>query len=101
MTRALVGAIDPARGEIRTAISPDVIDAESREVIVGGERIPYGAIVAALPLPELLKRTRGLPPEIERAATKLRCTPVRYLNVGTRKPPPADFHWIYVPEEKY
>jgi protoporphyrinogen oxidase len=26
---------------------------------------------------------------------------VRYLNVGTRRPPPADYHWIYVPEEKY
>ena len=31
----------------------------------------------------------------------LRCTPVRYLNVATRKPPKADYHWIYVPEEKY
>ena len=101
MTRALIGAIDTRHGEIRTGTSPDVIDVEKREIEIGGERIPYRAVVMTIPLPELLKRTRGLPPEVERAATQLRCTPVRYLNVGTRRPPPADFHWIYVPEEKY
>jgi len=26
---------------------------------------------------------------------------VRYLNVATKTSPNADFHWIYVPEEKY
>jgi protoporphyrinogen oxidase len=26
---------------------------------------------------------------------------VRYLNVATKRPPKADFHWIYVPEERY
>ncbi len=101
MTRALAGAIDTSRGEIRTGVAPDLVDVEAREVVIGGERIPYRAIVATIPLPVLLERTRGLPPEVEAAAGKLRCTPVRYLNVGTRKPPPADFHWIYVPEEKY
>lgn len=101
MTRALVGAIDVSRGELRTGVSPDVIDVERREVVVGGERLPYRAVVMTIPLPELLKRTRGMPSEVEKAATQLRCTPVRYLNVGTRRPPPADYHWIYVPEEKY
>jgi protoporphyrinogen oxidase len=101
MTRALAGSIDLERGEIRTGTTPDVVDVAAREVTIGGERIPYRAVVATLPLPELLKRVRGLPPDVEKAATQLRCTPVRYLNVGTRHPPPADFHWIYVPEEKY
>ena len=41
------------------------------------------------------------PREIEEAAAKLRCTPVRYLNVATKRRRNADFHWIYVPEEKY
>src|SRR5262249_48951515 len=100
MTRALVGSIDLGRGEIRTGTSPDVIDVEAREVVVGGERVPYRAVVATLPLPELLKRTGGMPADVEKAATQLRCTAVRYLNVATRHPPPADFHWIYVPEER-
>lgn len=101
MTRALIGAIDPSRGEVRTGVSPDVVDVTTREVLVGAEKIPYDAIVATMPLPKLLERVRGLPADVERAATQLRCTPVRYLNVGTRQPPPADYHWIYVPEEKY
>jgi protoporphyrinogen oxidase len=101
MTRALVGRLSEERGQVRTGVSPDLIDATARRLEVGGESIPWRAIVATLPLPELLKRIRGLPPEVERAATRLRCTPVRYFNVATKTPPRADFHWIYVPEEKY
>jgi protoporphyrinogen oxidase len=101
MTRALVTRIDASSGQVRLGTSPDLIDLEAREVHVGGERIPWRAIVMTMPLPEMLARTRGLPPDVELAATRLRCTPVRYLNVATRSPVPADFHWIYVPEEKY
>jgi protoporphyrinogen oxidase len=101
MTRALVARLDLQRGQVRTGVSPDRIDVRAREVWVGGERIPYRAIVATLPLPELLKRTQGMPPDVEQAATRLRCTPVRYLNVATKSQVLADFHWIYVPEEKY
>ena len=43
----------------------------------------------------------GLPPEIEREAAHLRCTTLRYLNIASRRPPPADWHWIYVPEKRY
>lgn len=101
MTRALVGRMRTDLGETRLGTSPDAIDVTTRTVHVGGETIPWRAIVMTMPLPEMLKRTRGLPADVERAATQLRCTPVRYLNVATRRPVPADFHWIYVPEEKY
>ncbi|HET6282386.1 MAG TPA: FAD-dependent oxidoreductase [Polyangia bacterium] len=98
-TRALQTRM--AGGQVHTATSPDVIDYVRREVVVGGERIPYQAVVASIPLPELLKRMPGLPPEIEQHAARLRCTTLRYLNVATRSPPPADWHWIYVPEKRY
>ena len=101
MTRALTDRIDRRRGTIQTGASLDALDVTARVVEIGGERIPYRAIVATLPLPELLERTRGLPKSVEDAAGKLRCTPVRYLNVATKHPPRSDFHWIYVPEEKY
>ena len=42
-----------------------------------------------------------LPPEIETQAARLRCTTLRYLNIGARGQPPADWHWIYVPEKRY
>jgi protoporphyrinogen oxidase len=101
MTRALASRIDSSRGEVRVGTALEVLDAEARTVTVGGETIPYRAVVATLPLPELLSRTRGLPADVEAAAAQLRCTPVRYLNVGTRRPVAGEFHWIYVPEEKY
>jgi len=34
-------------------------------------------------------------------AAHLRCTTLRYLNIGARGRPPADWHWIYVPEKRY
>ena len=34
-------------------------------------------------------------------SVRLRCTSVRYFNVATKSSPRADYHWIYVPEEKY
>jgi protoporphyrinogen oxidase len=98
-TRALLTRMQG--GQVHTQTSPDVVDWQRREVVVGGERIPYSAVVASIPLPELLRRMPNLPPEIEQHAARLRCTTLRYLNVGTRTQPPADWHWIYVPERKY
>jgi protoporphyrinogen oxidase len=102
-TRALqtrIGAAG-AGGQVHTRSDPDAIDWRRREVSVGGERLAYRALVATLPLPELLKRMRELPPEIEAQAARLRCTTLSYLNIGVRRPSPADWHWIYVPERRY
>ena len=100
-TRALQTRMRLSEGQVHTATSPDVVDWERRRVVVGGESIPYRAVVATIPLPELLRRMPGLPPEIEAAAARLRCTTLRYLNVATRAAPSADWHWIYVPERRY
>jgi protoporphyrinogen oxidase len=99
MTRALLARL--SGGEIVTRADPERIDLNARTLVVGGETIPWRALVATIPMPELVKRLVDCPREIEDAASKLRCTPVRYLNVATRRPPKADWHWIYVPEEKY
>ena len=80
---------------------PPAIDWRRRQVVIGGEPIGYRAMVATIPLPELLKRMGELPAEVEQAAARLRCTTLRYLNIGARGRPPADWHWIYVPEKRY
>jgi protoporphyrinogen oxidase len=98
-TRALQTRM--AGGQVHTGASPDIVDWRRREVVVGGERMSYRALVATIPLPELLKRMPELPPEIEAEAARLRCTTLRYLNIGARGKPPADWHWIYVPEKRY
>jgi protoporphyrinogen oxidase len=88
-------------GDVHLGAGLDVLDYARREVAAGGDRVSYRAVVATIPLPELLRRMPGLPPEIEDHAARLRCTTLRYLNVATRRKPPADWHWIYVPEKKY
>jgi protoporphyrinogen oxidase len=96
---ALARRLDPAR--VRTSASADQVDYQAREVRVGGERVPYSALVSTLPLPELLRRMHGLPKPIEEHASKLRCTTLRYLDLATRSRPPADWHWVYVPEKRF
>jgi protoporphyrinogen oxidase len=102
-TRALVTRMGAAGdgGRVHTRSDPDAIDWRRRELSVGGERLAYRALVATLPLPELLKRMRDLPPEMEAHAARLRCTTLSYLNIAARRPSPADWHWIYVPERRY
>jgi protoporphyrinogen oxidase len=97
LTRALVGRIS-ASGRVHTGVVPDAIDPVARTITVGGETIAWRKLVATIPLPELFARMTGLPAEVERAAARLRCTAVQYLNVALRRSPPVDFHWIYVPE---
>jgi protoporphyrinogen oxidase len=99
LTRALVGRLQG--GEVVCGANPEAIDPKARTLTLGGEVIPWRAMVATIPMPELVKRLVAPPAEVEEAASRLRCTPVRYLNVATRVPPRADWHWIYVPEEKY
>ena len=96
---ALAGRLDPAK--VRTSASLDQVDYQRREVLVGGERISYSALVSTLALPELLRRMPGLPKAIEEHASRLRCTTLRYLDLATRSAPTADWHWVYVPEKRY
>jgi protoporphyrinogen oxidase len=96
---ALAARLDPTRVHTRAAL--DQLDYQRREVVVGGERMPYAAVVSTLPLPELLRRMPGLPPAIEARASQLRCTTLRYLDLATRTRPPADWHWVYVPEARF
>jgi len=96
---ALAGRLDPHR--VHTSASLDRVDYQRREVLVGGERVSYSALVSTLPLPELLSRMPALPQAIEVHASRLRCTTLRYLDLATRAQPTADWHWAYVPEKRF
>ena len=102
-TRALATRLagPESAGRVHTRTSPEAVDWRRREVRVGGETLHYRALVATIPLPELLRRMSELPPAVEEAARRLRCTTLRYLNIAARGQPPADWHWIYVPEKRY
>jgi len=87
-------------GEVHLGSGVESLDLGRREVVVAGRRVPYRAVVATLPLPELLARISDLPDDIVAHAGRLRCTSLRYLNVATRSSPAADWHWVYVPERR-
>jgi protoporphyrinogen oxidase len=99
LTRALLARLPAGRVHCRAPL--ERLDLSRGEAVIAGERHRYRAVVATLPLPELCRRIADLPDEMCGYAEKLRCTPVRYLNVATRTRPAADYHWIYVPEERY
>jgi protoporphyrinogen oxidase len=98
LTRALSARIQG--GDVHLRSSVESIDLRRREVVVGGQKVPYHAVVATMALPELLARIPDLPDDIAGHASRLRCTTLRYLNVATRSPPAADWHWVYVPEKR-
>ena len=52
-------------------------------------------------LPRLLELIDELPDPVRQAASKLRCSDLRYLDVALRRESGKDFHWAYVPEAKY
>jgi protoporphyrinogen oxidase len=86
---------------VHTRCGLEEVRLSDRTAVVGGERRPFSALVATLPLPELCRCIVDLPDALRLWAERLRCTPVRYLNVATRRSPKVDFHWLYVPEERY
>ena len=82
-----VEAVDPARRRVKLAAEADWRG--------------YAALISTLPLPELIRRIADVPPAVREAAAALRWVRWRYLDVATRRPVPADYHWAYVPELRY
>jgi len=96
---ALAAQIDEA--SVRLGVELEQVDPVRRVARVGGEDLAYDAMVSSIPLPELVQRLVDPPAAVVEAAAKLRATPVRYLSLASRTTPPADYHWIYAPEERF
>ena len=99
LSRALAGQLPAER--VRTGATVQRVDLARKQVTADGQPQPYSALISTMPLPELLAIMRPEPPAaVLQAAGRLRATSVRYLNVACRRPPPADYHWVYVPEQR-
>jgi protoporphyrinogen oxidase len=99
----LIGIQSRARCELWTSTEVEEVDPfEHRVKLDGiGDWISYDSLISTIPLPELMRRVPKAPNHIHCLAKNLRCVKWRYLNVATRTRPPADYHWVYVPEERY
>ncbi len=85
----------------RLLLNAEVTEVHSRDrvIAVGPERFRYEHLVSTLPLPDLVDRTTDAPPAVRRAASRLRCAPLRYMNVALAVDRPLNgAHWVYLPE---
>jgi len=98
LSRALAHRLDPKSTRLNAEV--ESVDPRGRTVSVGGEQIPYKALISSMPLRSLVQRIQDPPTEVVDAAGRLRATPVRYLNVASRTLPTLDYHWVYLPEER-
>lgn len=97
LPRAMAGRLPRDRVLLNAEVTG--IHAGERFVEVGPDRIGYRHLVSTLPLPDLVARTVDAPPAIRRAASRLRCSPLRYVNVGLAvERPLRGAHWVYLPE---
>lgn len=102
LPRRLAAAL-PASAELLLGSDVEAIDPGQRRVKLTAEADwrSYAALVSTMPLPELIRRIVGVPAAVREAAAALRWVRWRYLDVATRRPVPADYHWVYVPELRY
>jgi protoporphyrinogen oxidase len=100
LARALYGRLDPSRFLFNTR--PWRIHVGERTVEFGDDRVGFDRLVSSVPLPELIELTADAPASIRRAGGRLRCSVLRYVNVGLAvERPLRGAHWIYVPEPRY
>jgi protoporphyrinogen oxidase len=67
----------------------------------GGSEFGFENLVSTMPLPVLVQRCVDAPAAVREAAAALRCTSLRYVDLGIKGPALAGQHWVYVPEEKW
>ncbi len=72
------------------------IDPEEKSLTFAhGGRAKYRALVSSLPLPELIRRIKGVPPEISAAAEQLSCSSCVVVNIGIGRERISDAHISY------
>ena len=81
--------------------SPLSIELGRRRLVFENEQVDFDVLISTIPLPKLLGLVDVVPEPVRRAAAKLRCSHLHYLDVALRRPAGRDFHWAYVPEAKY
>jgi protoporphyrinogen oxidase len=82
-------------------VHPVSIDPVARVAhLSNGEAVPWRAVVATAPLPEVARLVTGAPADVLEAAAALRAATVTYVNVAARDVGGPPFHWVYLPEAR-
>jgi protoporphyrinogen oxidase len=81
--------------------SPLRIELARRRLVFEDEQLDFDVLISTIPLPKLIALLDEVPESVQRAAEKLRCSHLNYLDLALRRPSGKDFHWAYVPEARY
>ena len=81
--------------------SPLRIELGRRRLVFEDEQVDFDVLLSSSPLTKLLALIDEVPEPVRQAAAKLRCSHLDYLDVALRREAGKDFHWAYVPEERY
>ncbi|UCB56957.1 MAG: FAD-dependent oxidoreductase [Candidatus Omnitrophota bacterium] len=66
-----------------------------------GEKTDYEILVSTIPVPELIRLLKDVPPEIKKSAEGLRCNSIFCVYIGIEKENLTDNHWVYFPEDEF
>ena len=81
--------------------APVGINWRDRKIIFQDREVSYDVLISTAPLDTLVRLLQDPPEAVRSAGARLRCNPLWYLDVALTVPCGQDFHWAYVPEEKY
>jgi len=88
-------------GPIELNRAPRSIDEQRRVVVFDDGEVGYERLISTIPLDALGGLLTCAPPAVRQAFSRLRCAPLRYLDVALRAPLLRDLHWVYVPGARY
>lgn len=100
--QALMNGFMPLmRGQVLTNSKVTQINIGKHIVtLANGRQFRYRKLISTAPLPVLIKMLgESAPVQIRNAASKLRHTSVRCVNIGVARENISDKHWIYYPED--
>jgi protoporphyrinogen oxidase len=87
--------------ELELSRAPKHVDWKQKRLVFDDEIVSYDVLISTVPLKALGSLLVDPPASVAGATEKLRCNLLYYLDVGTKVPSGKDYHWIYVPEDKY
>ena len=95
------GFLPHLKGDLRLNTRVRKVAAKAHTVtLVDGQTIPYEHLISTMPLPLLIRAIGDeVPGPIRDAATSLRHTSVRCVNIGVARENLTEKHWIYYPED--
>lgn len=100
LPKALLSNLDPNQVKVRTEVA--AIDPDARAVTTSaGATYGYTNLISSLPLPTLVRLTKGAPPQVQAAAKSLQFNTVYTVLLGVDRENISDHHWVYFHEDEF